>query len=361
MIEIETRWVDDVRRAERPSDLHDLLQKALELEHATVPLYLTALFSLVPGTNEEIAATLRSVVREEMLHFAIVANVVTALGGRPVIDDACVVPTYPGELPMGVAGGLRLHLDRMSIDQCRDFVTVEAPDDPVTRGAASGTTTIGDFYAAIIDKIRELGDAGFGNPSAPQVVSPWFRSDQLFAITDVASATRALELVVRQGEGTSASPFEEDGTGELAHFYQFSEIVEKKRLAVDRAGRYRYIGAPVVLDTANVYALQRDPEPPPGTDGEAVLLSSEFDACYRRLLACLQTAFDGRPDALGAAMGLMFELRVAALAMITSPVPAGGTTPHPGLALPAVRRRRRLSAGTGRRAGPRARWRYCAA
>src|SRR5580700_11430191 len=67
--------------------LRSALQNAIELEHSTIPPYLYALYSLKPGTNKEIAAIIRSVVLEEMLHMALVCNVLNAVGGSPLIDS----------------------------------------------------------------------------------------------------------------------------------------------------------------------------------------------------------------------------------------------------------------------------------
>ena len=44
------------------------LHRAIELEHATVPLYLYALYSLDPNESPAIAQIIQSVVVEEMLH-----------------------------------------------------------------------------------------------------------------------------------------------------------------------------------------------------------------------------------------------------------------------------------------------------
>ena len=68
------------------ADLTASLQRAIELEHATIPLYLTAQYSLAPGANTEVAALIQGVVIEEMLHFALACNVLNAIGGRPAID-----------------------------------------------------------------------------------------------------------------------------------------------------------------------------------------------------------------------------------------------------------------------------------
>jgi len=42
--------------------LHCALQQAIELEHATLPTYLYALYSIKPGKNQNIASLLLSVI-----------------------------------------------------------------------------------------------------------------------------------------------------------------------------------------------------------------------------------------------------------------------------------------------------------
>lgn len=325
MIEIERSYVEAVRAAGAPRDLHASLQAAIVLELATIPPYLTAYFSLKQGQNTDVAELVRSVVIEEMLHLTIAANVLNAIGGRPAIDSADTVLDYPSGLPMGVASGLVVHIGPLSMSQCETFMAVEQPEDPIAD--RRGTTTIGDFYAAIIDKIEEFGPPAFATPSAPQVTAPWFPSSQLFAVTDVASAVRALRLVVEQGEGTASSPGDGDGDGELAHYYRFAEIRNGRRLVVDPGAEegYSYTGDPVVLDPSGVLPMTTDPEMafyPPGT--AAGLLAAQFNRTYRHLLVSLQDAFCGRPSALDAAMGIMYELRLVTIAMARTPDPRPG-------------------------------------
>ena len=63
-------------------DLRRHLQWAVEVEHATIPPYEYAMWSIVD--RESAAATsIKYVVREEMLHAALAANLLTAVGGRP--------------------------------------------------------------------------------------------------------------------------------------------------------------------------------------------------------------------------------------------------------------------------------------
>jgi len=322
VIQIEKSYLDAVRAASTPRDLHKSLQSAIVLELATIPPYLTAYFSLKPGENDDAAALVRSVVIEEMLHLTIAANVLNAVGGCPVLDSRTAVLDYPSQLPMGVGDGLVVHIGPMSIGQAELFMDIEQPEDPIAVRAGADLVTIGDFYTAIIDKIKELGEPAFATPSAPQVTAPWFPSTQLFAVTDVASASRALGIVIEQGEGTTASP--EDGDGELAHYYRFAEIKHGRRLIPDPGAEegYSYTGDPVVLTPSGVHPMITDPNPafyPPDT--KAGHLTEQFATTFRHLLVALQETFSGHPATLNAAMGIMYELRLLVVAMTGTPDP----------------------------------------
>src|SRR5687767_925385 len=108
------------------------LQQAIELEHSTIPPYLYALYSLVPGKNDSIAEIIESVVVEEMLHMTLVSNILNALGGSPQIDSPDFVPDYPGPLPGSVESQLIVGLAPFSIDLVHDvFMTIEEPEDPL--------------------------------------------------------------------------------------------------------------------------------------------------------------------------------------------------------------------------------------
>src|ERR1700732_4423538 len=102
------------------------LQRALELEHSTIPPYLYALYSLDENKNGAIAKIIQSVVLEEMLHMTLVCNILNALEGRPVIDNPKFIPTYPGPLPGGIEAGLTVGLAPFSIDVVHDaFMAIE--------------------------------------------------------------------------------------------------------------------------------------------------------------------------------------------------------------------------------------------
>src|SRR5436190_1750680 len=92
------------------------LQQAIQLEHATIPTYLYALYSIKPDSNKKIQQVLLSVVTEEMLHMALACNMLNAIGGSPVIDQPQFIPHYPGPLPGADENYLSGPLGRFSLD-----------------------------------------------------------------------------------------------------------------------------------------------------------------------------------------------------------------------------------------------------
>ncbi len=109
---------DDSAASQRAAALHALkqnLQLAIELEHATIPPYLYALYSIRDACNLEVAGLIRSVVLQEMLHMAIDCNVLNAIGGQPRLGATALIPSNTGPRPGGGEGHLRVgcvHGDR---------------------------------------------------------------------------------------------------------------------------------------------------------------------------------------------------------------------------------------------------------
>ncbi|MFE4723733.1 ferritin-like protein, partial [Streptomyces sp. NPDC056728] len=114
------------------AELHSLLRTALALEHATIPPYLTAMYSLKDGKNREVGDIIRSVVMQEMLHLALIGNIMNAVGVTPRFDDPDLVPAYPGRLPGGVMPDLEVSLGACSIERVRQvFMGIELPEAPL--------------------------------------------------------------------------------------------------------------------------------------------------------------------------------------------------------------------------------------
>jgi len=89
-------------KIETIEDLRSAVQTAIQLEHSTIPPYLTADFTLQNTGNKEISNLIGTILGEEMLHMSIASNLLNAIGGTPVINKPGFIPTYPGPLPGGV-------------------------------------------------------------------------------------------------------------------------------------------------------------------------------------------------------------------------------------------------------------------
>jgi hypothetical protein len=339
MLKIRPEILDAVAAAKTPDALHEHVQAAIELEHSTIPPYLTALLSIRTGTNAAASAIIASVVGEEMLHMAIASNLLIALGGSPSMDRPGFIPTYPGPLPMGVAGGVTVHLGKLTRSLVYEqFMAIEEPEKPIPLTVREPSTsllavvghpsaepygTIGDFYRAIVYKITQLGAKAFekNKPNLQVVDDTWFPREQLFKIVDVDSATRAIEVIVRQGEGTPLSPDDEEG--EPAHYYRFAQLVFARELVKDPAAPpgWSYSGPAVGIDPAgvrNILANAKVADYRPGS--RAQLLGDQVNRSYTNLLRSLQVTFNGQPEQLKASLAVMFEFNLLASDLVSQPI-----------------------------------------
>jgi hypothetical protein len=321
MIKLQPGIIEGIRAAASADELGVYLQSAIELEHSTIPPYLTAMFSLRTGANAAIAQYIRRIVKDEMLHMTIAANILIAIGGSPSINQSGFVPSYPGPLPMNI-GDLEVGLEAFSIGLVKNtFMEIEEPENPIPVKVVTDAmvapqyATIGEFYDAIKDQIRKLGSSIFVKTSAPpQVVSAtWFDSHKLFEITNVDKACRAIDLIKLEGEGTSKSPFE--SPDEPAHYYRFGEIAAGRQLVKTGKG-FAYGGAPVLFDPAGVWPLRPNCKIADFAKGTQPRTRIEaFAYNYGALLNALHSTFNGDPSQLDTAIGLMYDLRVAAVAL----------------------------------------------
>ena len=195
-------------------------------------------------------------------------------------------------------------------------------------------TTIGEFYVACAP--RYAGKAIRSSRAAVAIrrSSAGLPSGEV-EVTDVASAERAIETIVQQGEGTTMSPI--DLEGDIAHYYRFLELargfeidraasVAQKKIVLDQT-------RPIVIDGANdVIQMVDNPQCVPidrQTDWRAAQLSDECDLAYSRLLVALHKAFNGAPDKMGDALSLMFEFRTIAEELLQQRLSGSGQSPGP--------------------------------
>lgn len=313
--------------------LQEALQSAIALEHATLPLYLSAMFSLqVQGYT--VYNLVRSVAMEEMVHMAIACNILAAFGGTPQIGK--LNPQFPSNgLPGGAEPDLRVVLAKVSKKQIRNFMRLEVPMFLLPPEYKDETyPTIGNLYAAIRGAIKknaaavraamkkggtsnQIGDdIGFTTITYTEGKDPL---PQVYA---------AIDEIVLQGEGSPsrtlhAARFE----GEESHYCKYAEVFYGRRyqkppgrVALTRATEKKFFkGAPILPpDVVNLLMVPSDgyaavlKADPNGATVEKALTA--FDQAYTNIMSDLEAMWNG-PAAkswpnFGAAVGAMGELRV---------------------------------------------------
>jgi Ferritin-like len=232
-----------------------MLCQAAELEHGIMCQYLFAAFSLKQNTDEgltseELEAVSRwrhavaHVATEEMLHLALVQNVLSAIGAAPHLTRPNL-PAPAHHYPAAVS----LTLVPFGEQALQHFLYLERPEGMALEGAkgidapvhdavplmAEGDivpqlqdfATIGHLYRSIEHGLAHLADKFgernlFVGPPRAQATSTDFHWPELVAVTDLASAQRALDTILEQGEGAR-------GHWEAAHFGQFVDVLEEYR------------------------------------------------------------------------------------------------------------------------------------
>ena len=229
-----------------------LLGQACELEHGLLSEYLYAQFSLKRDVSEGVTPeqltrihaweqTIIDVTKQEMLHLSFATNILTAIGAAPHFDRPnfpILSRWYPPDveialLPFGERA-LRhfMFLERPEGMRLRDAEGFNAgdltsqylADDKNLTAGPEEWHTVGHLYRGIETGLAHLvdqhGEAGvFVGPPAAQATTQVFEWPELIAVTDLASASRAIEVIVEQGEGAR-------GDWVNSHFGKFVGILE---------------------------------------------------------------------------------------------------------------------------------------
>jgi len=279
-----------------------MLCQAAELEHAIMCQYVFAVFSLKQSADEglteaELAAVTRwrqqigHVAAEEMLHLALVHNLLSAIGAAPHLARPNLpqpAEHYPAGvqlalLPFGEAA-LRhfIFLERpegMALDDAEGLaahgraVPLTQPGDIVPR--LQDFATVGHLYRSIEAGLHHLADKYgerrlFAGPPRAQATMANFPWPELVAVTDLASACRAIEEILEQGEGAR-------GDWRDAHFGRFVEILDEY-LQLRKANPSFDPTRPVLA--ANVRPCEHDPAVPLLTDPVTVRCTDLFNVGY---------------------------------------------------------------------------------
>ena len=299
------------------------LQLALGVELAVMPPYLYALWSIKPAAEgagpaaREAARTIRAVVYEEMLHAALVGNILNALGKAPLVTSHLM--TYPGPLPGHIKTGryaYNVFLGRFSLNAVDMFLRIENPHWPNLGAAPGGWTTLRELYDRVIAELRQRGSPFNKDRQVAPADSP--SPGRMLPVESLETAIDAIAIVLDQGEGLQPKPkappasYEEDKDHEVAHYYQFQTIRE-------------YFSDNRVEASRDVYPVITNPDPDRYSLAQRVA-NDRFNQVYTALLDSLQAMFTSdSPTPFGRPTKLMGQLsHLAAVLRSLGPVP--GTT-----------------------------------
>ncbi len=229
-----------------------LLSEAAEFEHSVMCSYLYTLWTLKTDisegvTAEELAAiegwrgSIRQVAVEEMLHLALVNNILAAIGASPHLWRP-EFPVPPGRFPAGLV--LRLSpfteatidhfiyierpegialVDGAGFDHPAHYARVMRPD--LLSPTPQDYTSQGQLYHSVLrglgKLVDELGEKNvFVGHGEAQVGTAEFGLPGLFKVDGLEAARRAIEEIVHQGEGAPAHH-------EDSHYQRFVAIKEE--------------------------------------------------------------------------------------------------------------------------------------
>ena len=238
---------------EHREELIYLLSEAAEIEHGLMCCYLYAAWSLAPDApglrDVERAAIVRwrkvilEVARDEMVHLALVSNLLAAVGSAPHFMRQNF-PVSPGYHPAGVVVSLA-PFDLATLDH---FVFLERPEGmslpdgrgfvapfPYQRGVKQGRlvptaqdySTVGHLYrglrAGLSTLAAKLGEAALlsGDPRL-QIGPELLPLAGMAKVTSLETAFAAIDTIVHQGEGSSKET-------ETSHFTKFTAVRDELR------------------------------------------------------------------------------------------------------------------------------------
>ncbi|MGA7124554.1 MAG: ferritin-like protein [Polyangiaceae bacterium] len=305
--------------AQNREQLAYLLTEAAEIEHGLMCCYLFAAHSLKRGTvdglsadDSEVVARWRSaivdVAIDEMLHLALVSNLLAAIGSPPHLQRPNF-PVSPGYHPAGVV----VSLAPFELATMDHFVFLERPEGhdvpdgagfdrpaPYERSAqpdrlvpsAQDYATVGHLYrgvrAGLAYIAQTYGESRLfvGDPAA-QVGPDLAPLGGLVAVTDLSSALRAVDTIVEQGEGSPTNH-------EQSHYRRFVRV--RNELDAILAARPDFSPAHPVARNP----VMRKPPIPEGklhvNEPKAAQVLDFGNAVYAFALRCLGRAFGEADD-----------------------------------------------------------------
>ncbi len=300
--------------------LKDSLRAAAKLEFATIPPYLTAMWS-IKNRQDPVYQSIRTIVREEMRHMGLACNMLVGIGGDLALNTPDAVPTYPGGLPGGVHPNLQVSLGGLTPAAVKTFMEIEYPTGgPIPLESVETYPTIGEFYDAVLAAIEALRPAFAPDRQVDEDLV------DLKKVLSVDDARTAIGVIKHQGEGSKDSPAD-TGPDDLAHYYRFAEIDKGLKIEPDPSAPDQWkwgtepVPFPETWPVAPVPAGGYRPEDAPGPVADNL---RRFDATFTDMLDHLQAAWQaGDADRLEQAVDAMRAMRTPAVELMKVPIPNG--------------------------------------
>jgi hypothetical protein len=184
-------------------------QAAAAVELYTLPLYITAMTSVIDSRSEA-CTIIRSVVIEEMLHLQLAANLCAALdappGFRPPQYGADVPYIKPYDPETGERGFLNAMLGPLDDERLNTMLDIENPEE-IPEGLIVDHRTpqhpyssIGEMYDGLMVGIKQVGTEQF-RWSTQHQQAHWPEQNFPQIIASYADARNAVQVVTNQGEG----------------------------------------------------------------------------------------------------------------------------------------------------------------
>ena len=316
------------------SNLRTSLQTAIELEWGLLPLYLTSWFTIksisnggcTPNSDNYGACDrIHTIVIQEMLHMAQAANLLTSVGGKPVINASTSLKYPRRGLPGGVLQNLSLSIEKLTLDQARcQFMAVEVPrnSSAVNPPKINDMYTIGAFYGDVRSCMNTLGESIFDN-SGKQIHVNFTPYGTLHQVKDLNTANISIAEIVDQGEGASpVNPNQDDKEGAYAHFYKFEEITCQHGLKKIGTGHYAYTGLEIPYVGTGIYNMIANPSKDNiPKDTMCYSATKAFNDVYKDVVGNLSIGFvNGDQNAISTAINNMFQLPGKAQAVMKLPL-----------------------------------------
>jgi CDGSH-type Zn-finger protein/uncharacterized Fe-S cluster protein YjdI len=327
---------------ENRETLVQLLSEAAEIEHGLMCCYLYASFSLGAPFQRSLPAEQASMVkrwqrviaeiaRDEMVHLALVSNAMNAVGATPHLRRPNF-PVAPGYYPQGVV----TFLAPFCLATLDHFIYLERPEGveladgegfrshvSYQRGgrsdrlipSAQDYTTVGHLYRGICAGFAHLGqrlgeaELFCGDP-ALQLGPPELSMPGLSKVTNLVSASAAVDTIVTQGEGSTHGH-------DQSHYHRLSRLRQE---LCDWLAREPDFLKPVQAVATN--PVMRHPPVPDGlvwvNQEPAASLLDVTNATYLIMLRALELLFSPaardpavRPVVLEASLAAMRALPTA--------------------------------------------------